>query len=106
MSLVDFLILGLATWRMASLLAREAGPFDVFLRIRKLSGITHDDEKNVVMVPERFFAQMISCVWCNGLYIATFWTLCRLLTPFAIWFASPFALGALAIWVDSRASRD
>lgn len=101
MTLVDFVVLALATWRMASLLAKETGPFDVFMKIRKVFGIIHDDDKNVAMVPETFFAQAISCVWCNSIYIGLFWTLMFvLLGDLALLAALPFALSAGAVLVE------
>ena len=35
---VDFAILSLAVWRVAHMLAREDGPFDVFCRLRLAMG--------------------------------------------------------------------
>lgn len=103
MTLVGFVILSLATWRMASLLAKESGPFDVFLKIREVSGITHDDNKDVVMIPETFLAQAISCVWCNSIYIGVFWTVMFVfLEDLSLLLALPFALSSGAILADKR----
>lgn len=104
MTLVGFVILALATWRMASLLATESGPFDIFLRIRKVSGIVHDDDKNVAMIPETFFAQMISCIWCNSIYIGLFWVaIFMLLGEQSFLLGLPFALSAGAIVIEHQA---
>lgn len=101
MSLVGFIILALATWRMASLLSKESGPFDIFLKLRKVLGIVHDDDKNVAMIPETFFAQVISCVWCNSIYIGIFWTILFVsLGDLVLLLALPFALSAGAIVVE------
>lgn len=106
MTLVGFVILALATWRMASLLARESGPFDAFLKIRKVCGIVHDDDKNVAMIPETFLAQAVSCVWCNSIYIGLFWTLMFvLLGDLSLYFALPFAFSAAAIIADKWTAR-
>lgn len=34
MTALDFAVLGLAVWRLAYLLARESGPYDVLVRLR------------------------------------------------------------------------
>lgn len=103
MTLVGFVILALAVWRMASLLAKESGPFDVFLKIRKVSGIVYDDNDNIVLIPETFFAQAISCVWCNSIYIGAFWTVMFvLLGPLSFLFALPFALSSIAVLVERQ----
>jgi hypothetical protein len=91
-------VFGLATWRMGSLLAKERGPLDVFLKIREISGVVHDNDYNVVIIPEKFFAQLISCVWCNSMYIGAFWALLFLFTGnMALFLALPFALSAVAV---------
>lgn len=103
MTLVGFVILSLATWRMASLLEKENGPFDVFLKIRKAFGIVYDDSDNIVLIPETFFAQAISCVWCNSIYIGVFWTVMFLfLGNLSLFLALPFALSSGAILADKR----
>lgn len=96
-------ILGLATWRMSHLLAKESGPFDIFKGIREFSGIVHDEDGEIVIVPEKFFPQMISCVWCNSIYIATFWMVAYyFLGTIALFLAFPFALGAVAIVIEEN----
>ena len=37
--MLEFLVYILATWRLARLLAEEAGPFDVLERLRHLAGV-------------------------------------------------------------------
>jgi len=49
-----FLILAIATWRVSHMITREAGPFDVFKRLRErlpLGGLT-------------------SCIWCASVWVA------------------------------------
>lgn len=67
---LDFLMLALATWRVAVFLVREDGPFQIARRIRERAGIRHDEdtgEPNII--PETTLAQALSCVWCTS-----FWT--------------------------------
>lgn len=103
MTFLNLVVFGLATWRMASLLAEESGPFDVFMKMRKLSGIIHDPDKIVAMIPDNFFAQMISCVWCNSIYIGAFWaTMLYFLPEVSPYLAFPLALSAITIICQKR----
>jgi hypothetical protein len=52
-----FLIAALATWRLAFLFAREAGPWDVFGRIRRRAGYG-------------LVGGLVNCVKCAGLWVA------------------------------------
>jgi hypothetical protein len=65
-----FLIAALATWRVAFLLARERGPWDLFARLRRSTGT------GVV-------SELLTCVKCVGL-----------------WVAIPFAFFVRGEWVD------
>lgn len=107
MGLVPLLILGLATWRVCSMLVREAGPWKIFQRIRELAGITHDEDGNVLMIPDRFFALLLSCTWCASMWVGTGWLIFFLLSPeIAIKIATAFSLSAVAIMVDVRLGRN
>lgn len=70
MTAMQFIIYGLAVWRVSSLLVHEQGPFNVFTRIRGLAGIQHDVDGNVWIIPNRFLAQVLSCVWCVSLWVS------------------------------------
>jgi hypothetical protein len=47
----------LATWRVAHLIAREDGPFDVIVRLRKRAG-------------EGVIGQLMDCPYCLSLWLA------------------------------------
>ena len=101
MTLLEFAILGLATWRVSALLSKEAGPFDVFKRIREKAGITHDENDDVFMVPHKFFAELLSCVWCTSIWVGAFWGCFFAVTPqICTIVAMLFALSAVAILLD------
>jgi hypothetical protein len=96
---MDYLILALATWRLASLLASEDGPFAVFERIRQAVGVAYDDYGNPVSKNEP--AKAIVCIWCISIWLAValaflYW----LASSLAIWCALPFALSVGAILID------
>lgn len=96
--LLIFVIFGLATWRLSSLLVNEAGPFNVFVDLREMIGITHDDEGNPIMYPKGFLPELFKCVWCMSVWVGIFATL---LLPFFALIAIPLALSAVAIIVDA-----
>jgi hypothetical protein len=104
--LTPLIILGLATWRISSLLVHEAGPGDIFLRLREAIGITHDDQKHKVIIPDGFWGDLFSCVWCCSLWVAAGWAGFYLLSPqAALILAFVFALSALAILVQCVTER-
>jgi hypothetical protein len=104
-TLAEILIYCLAVWRVASLFVQESGPAFVFKRIREWAGIVHDGEE-VAIIPDTFFAQVLSCVWCSSIWIAFFWTIFWLFSPeWSLKLAVPFAFSTGAIWLDSQIKR-
>jgi len=107
MNIENFLIIILAAWRFASLLADEHGPYLVLERIRFLLGvhyITRDgldvvitfkqfsalseqDKAGSVRIAETEIAKMITCAWCSSVWIAA------ALILFILWFGQP------VVWV-------
>jgi hypothetical protein len=59
----DFLLGTLATWRVAALLVREDGPFDLFARLRRAAAGT-------------MAGRALECFFCTSLWTAA---------PFALW---------------------
>jgi len=100
-NLLEFIVLALATWRISSMLVDEPGPFRIFIRIRELTGIKHDMDDNVAMIPDGFLPGILSCVWCTSIYIGLFWTLMYLLCGYSFYLALPFALSAAAALLSS-----
>lgn len=97
----NLLILALAVWRLSALLVYERGPFDVFVAIRKKAGIGHDNSGRPDMWPDRYFAKLLSCVWCLSVQIAIVVTiLFAILGNLVIIVLMPFALSALAIALE------
>lgn len=101
MSLTEFLIFGLATWRISSLFVNEKGPGNIFLRLREFSGIVHDEESNILMIPDKFFAGVLSCVWCCSVWVAIGLSLAWILwPPVAFRIAIIFGISAIATLID------
>ena len=90
--LVELLAVGLGGWRIASLLTQEVGPGQVFLRLRRMIGIRHDDSGVPSEWPETFQASLLSCIWCTSIWTTLF--------LWGIWQIEPKAvllLGAMGI---------
>ena len=103
-SLRDLVVMGLAVWRMSSLLTSEKGPLHIFVHIRELARIKHSDTGKVSVIPETFWGELLSCVWCISPYIALVATVLYLLFGSVIvWCCLPLALSAFAILVHRYA---
>ena len=82
MTALDFLILSLASWRLAYMLVEEAGPFEVFSRLRYWAGVRsvvsrdNDGQPVTSKVALNSLAEGLTCVWCMSV-----WTAALLLVP-------------------------
>lgn len=97
MDWLDLVIMCFATWRMSSLITNEEGPFNVFLKLRSLAGITHHDDGTIANIPDKFTAKLISCLWCVSIWMGGIIYLIWLFCPVAVWI---IAISAGAIIVD------
>lgn len=98
-----FVLIALATWRLSSMIVREDGPLLLFFRLREAVGITHDEDRHILTVPDRFWSNLLSCVWCSSIWIAADWmVLWTLLPSVAVPLAAIFAASAIAVAFDRR----
>jgi hypothetical protein len=72
---VELVTLGLAAWRLASMLVDEAGPWAVFSRLRYRVGLQQIPIKaggvvTVSRVATTPVAELFSCVWCMSVWTA------------------------------------
>lgn len=94
--LMDFLVLGLATWRLTSLLVKEDGPWDLFARLRSSAGVKFDAHSEPYA--ETFFGSLLMCVWCTSVWVGGFLALAFLLAAsVTLILCLPFALSAFTI---------
>lgn len=99
MTPLTFLLLALATWRVAHLLAYEEGPAHLFERLRVWVGVRYDAQSQPY--PATNLAEGLTCLWCNSVWVGALWGWLALALPGpALWLALPFALSALAILVE------
>lgn len=88
MTILDVIVIGLATWRISSLLVHERGPYNVFVHLRNAVGVEHD----VDLVPERannVVAEIFSCVWCMSIWVG--------LALWGVWEIEPKVVYVIAI---------
>lgn len=69
MTLEQIVILGLACWRLSFLLSHEAGPFDIFVTLRKSLGAR--EVLPGAWTSDRFLGKLILCPLCLSVWIAT-----------------------------------
>lgn len=62
-----FILLSLAIYRLALLLTREAGPFQIFHRLRIRLGAYDYDETGEVKTT---LGQLFNCPFCMGIWLA------------------------------------
>lgn len=86
--LLAAIAIGLATWRLTSLLVNEDGPWAVVQRLRKLVGITYypeqDGKPGGVAYTRNPLAGALACFWCLSLYVAPLVILLWWLVPLAV----------------------
>ena len=103
MQVYKFILIGMAVWRLSSLLANEDGPFDVFARIRNLLGVKYRNEGGEL--GESFGTNWISkgiiCTWCVSVWVGAIVAL-SLSDDFVTWLIHTLALSTTAIIIDSK----
>lgn len=95
MSLNIFFYLALAAWRLASLVANEDGPWQVFKRIRERA---EQWCKRYKFCSELGLYELFSCEWCNSVWIGAGLTLLYLrMGESILYIALPLALSTVVI---------
>ena len=101
--MLKFLLSALAVWRLSSLLVREDGPLDVFLKIRSKAGVQFDEYSNPKVTS--VWSGILSCVWCCSVWVAFAVALIDRPGNFFEYFKRAMALSALTIFVDEVLQR-
>lgn len=109
------LIISTATWRIATLLANERGPFGILDRFRFVVGTRYSDSEGRIItrysellddVPlvrhdTTELAKLVACIWCSTPWIAAGIIIAYLLSgQQVIWCLLPFSVSALAIIIE------
>lgn len=100
---LHIVILGLAIWRMSSLVAREEGPGDFFLHMRRLNGVYYGQDGEVIARGQ--LAKLITCVWCQSVWWSAIASALYVYgMGLSVWWWMPLtlALSAIAIIADEK----
>ena len=89
----NVLIIGLACWRLSSMLVHEDGPKDVLLNIRKRTGIEYDAMGKVTSYPSW---NPLYCVWCTSVWTAV------ALYMLPIQVSAVLAISTIAVALESK----
>ena len=113
MKVVDLVVLALATWRLASLLGQEDGPFGVLAALRYRMGERYDEYSNQVLerLGEKWYhalvyeiADQLTCLWCCSIWVGVLLTILYLVLPMiTFYWMLPFALSAVGVYLNARA---
>lgn len=99
---MKLLIIGLATWRIGHILAKEDGPFEIVKKIRKLFGTVTDDQTDAEHGTNTL-SEGILCIWCNTVWIGLVFSV--LFFDIREIVQTTFALSAIAIAFDALLDR-
>ena len=95
MPLNIFFLLSLAAWRLASLVANEDGPWLIFKRLRQRA---EQWCKRYKFCSELGLYDLVSCEWCNSIWIGVGFTVLYLwMGETILYLALPLALSTVAI---------
>ena len=97
--LIAILSLGLASWRLSSLLVTEEGPFGILAKFRSFVGVRYDE----LSMPygTNVIADVFTCVWCASMWIGIFFSIIFYINAhLALMLALPFAVSTVAIVIE------
>jgi hypothetical protein len=98
-TIIEFIILGLATWRLSNLFVYEDGPFDIFGKIRYIIGVRYDERSSPFGT--NVIASGLSCVWCTSMWIGIIITIFYVAASnVAVFISLPFALSGVASIIE------
>lgn len=74
-SLLDLVVLILATYRLSTMMANdwEAGPAGLLAKLRKRAGLVYTDSGDPVTIPGSL-AEGLMCTYCNSIWIGLVFT--------------------------------
>lgn len=95
------IVVALASFRIASLLVDEAGPFDMFGKLRHLVGVRYNAQSE--RIGESELAKAFNCVWCLSIWSGFVLAVLMFFFPdITFWLCMPFALSGAAIILYER----
>lgn len=100
LTLLEIAIGALTTWRITHILLREAGPFEVFRRLRIALGVQYVDD--VDNTPMSFKFEITVCMWCASMWVGGVVALALLFLPWAEYAMLPYVFSAFAVSWDTK----
>jgi hypothetical protein len=99
------LVLGLATWRVSTIIAYEDDPFGILTKIREATNLEWFDEHDRFLsvrtgdsIWRERIGDLVSCLHCISVWIGIAYTVIAFLSAeVALAFSLPFALSAVAV---------
>lgn len=102
---MEVFILGLATWRLTSLLVNEEGPWNILGKLRHTIGIRYDERSEKIAT--NVIASLVLCVWCSSVWIASFLVVAYLLFPMPTFIVSVIcSASTVAILIERMVNCD
>lgn len=101
LSIVDYILMTLASWRLTRLFVYDAVTLffrEQFWDVEKI-GKRHQLEKPATG-PRRTIADLLSCIWCFGIWATAIVVFCYLITPYAVFPVLLLALSAVATFMQ------
>jgi hypothetical protein len=84
---MEFVVLALATWRLASLFANESGPYHIFKTFREWVCNNHPG-----------IGEGLTCEWCNSVWFGSLITVAYFLWGgVVVWICTPLAFSTITI---------
>jgi hypothetical protein len=98
---IELIIMAVSTWRVSSMLVDEAGPGDVFVKLRAKIGVSYNAfSERVAANP---VASLFLCVWCMSVWVGTgVFLLYRANKRVYETLTYPLAISGLAIFLHRR----
>lgn len=96
---VDLLLLGLATWRLTSLLVQEDGPWEFLARFRHWLGVRFDERSKPFGL--NTLAALFTCMWCASVWVGLAMAVAYLTVGrITLLMALPLSLSAMALLLN------
>ena len=77
--LITLILISITNWRISNLIQDEEGPFDIFVHLRRLIGLTKVEDLPIneqLLYPDdkfvhngNFFAKLVECIWCLSVWV-------------------------------------
>lgn len=101
---LDVLIMGLACWRIASMVVNEDGPWFVFDNMRRL--VRAGDYNDYPPPDRRWYIGIFECIWCCSMWVGIGFAVVYWFSPsLAVLVSVPFAISAWAVVINTVLER-